>query len=446
MSLLRASYVLSALLVLSQSSFAAEWGTSGASTQIAHAVRAGDVAATRALLQHHVSLNEPLPDGSTLLAWAVESQSYEMVHLLLDHGAKASGVGDMSVAPLFLACQYGDPAILAALLDKHADLNATRPDGITPLALCAGNAPSSILERMIAAGAAVNHANEAGQTPLMWAAARGRVDNIRLLIAHGAQVNEKSAKGFTPLFFALKSHVAEAPIALLELGADPDCIARDGTSVVQLAMYQKDYAFAAQMIARGANLRAFDRNGNQLLHAAVLANQPSLVKLLLAKGADANALTGASKVKMRFEVNFKSGDYEVPPTPPLLLAAQSGYAEVMQVLVDGEANPQFRMPDGNNVVLAAAASGKLEALRLALSLVPNPNIATNDGDTPLHVLLSMGSGAELAPMMKLLAERGARTDIRNRSGRTAADIAREAETDARLAYENAFGAQRVGKL
>jgi ankyrin repeat protein len=81
-----------------------------------------------------------------------------------------------------------------------------------------------------------------------------------------------------------------------------------------------------------------------------------------------------------------------------------------------------------------------------LQLAPDPNIATKDGDTPLHVLLSAGAGIELAPMMKLLAARGARTDLKNRAGQTAADIARDAQTDAKLAYESVFGTDRVGKL
>ncbi len=34
-------------------------------------------------------------------------------------------------------------------------------------------------------------------------------------------------------------------MALLGLGADPDYVAPDGTSAVQLAMYQQDYPFAA---------------------------------------------------------------------------------------------------------------------------------------------------------------------------------------------------------
>jgi uncharacterized protein len=232
---------------------------------------------------------------------------------------------------------------------------------------------------------------------------------------------------------------------VLEAGGNPDYIAPDGTSVVQLAIYQKDYGFAARMIERGANLTAFDRNGNQLLHAAVLANQPSLVKLLLKKGADANALTGPSKVKLRFEVNFKTGDYEVPPKPPLLLAAESGLADVMRMLVDAGANTRFRTPDGTNIVLAAATSGKLAALALALQLEPDANTTTSDGQTPLHLLVGGGMGSELGAMMKLLADKGARTDIRNRAGQTPADIAKDAQTDAKAAFESTFGVRTVAR-
>jgi ankyrin repeat protein len=114
--------------------------------------------------------------------------------------------------------------------------------------------------------------------------------------------------------------------------------------------------------------------------------------------------------------------------------------------VDGGANPQFRMPDGTNVLLAAAASGKLQALQLALRLAPDANTATRTGDTALHILVSTGTGPELAPMMKLLADSGARTDLKNLAGHTAADLAEEAETDAKLAYDAAFAVQRVGKL
>ncbi|MGH8447577.1 MAG: ankyrin repeat domain-containing protein, partial [Solimonas sp.] len=280
----------------------------------------------------------------------------------------------------------------------------------------------------------------------------GRVDNIEMLLSRGAQINRRTQQGFTPLFFALKSGVPEAPLAVLEAGGDAGYVAPNGTSAVQLAMYQKDYAFAQRMIEHGADLQACDRGGNRLLHAAILADQPALVRLLLTKGADPNALTGASQVKMRFESNFRSGDYALPPKPPLQLAAERGSADLMQMLVDAGADPRFRAADGGNVVLAAAGSGRLAALALALRLDPEPNAAAANGETPLHVLLANGSGAEGAggetvAMMKLLAAQGARADIKNRVGQTAADVAGDPQFKLKPDFDAIFGKRpSVGTL
>src|SRR5690606_9627219 len=131
------------------------------------------------------------------------------------------------------------------------------------------------------------HADRSGQTALMWAAAAGRVDVIDLLISNGAQINRETEKGFTPLFFSLKSGNPQASTVLLDAGADPYHRAADGTSAVQLAMYQQAHEFVALMLERGGvDLAEFDQNGNQLLHAAVLAQDAELVKRLIASGAD----------------------------------------------------------------------------------------------------------------------------------------------------------------
>jgi uncharacterized protein len=409
-------------------------------------VRSGDHAAVRSVLAgRRVDLNRPLVDGSTLLAWAVENQDRRMVELLLTNGASADGAGNPYTAPLLVACQYGDTEILDLLISAKAKVNVARPDGIAPLALCAGSASANIVRRLLDAGAEADKVDEQGQTPLMWAAAKGRLENIRVLVERGARINRQTRKGFTPLFFALKSGEPRAAELVLEAGGNVDHVAADGTSVVQLAMYQKDYAFAARMIERGADLSASDRNGHTLMHAAVLADQPSLVNLLLAKGANPNTLTGPSRVKLRYEVNYRSDEYEVMPKPPLLLAAENGFSTVVRQLAEGGADIRYRAEDGTNVVLAAASSGKLAALEVALQLVPDPNTADARGQTPMHVLLGGDGTPDTAAMMKLLASKGARIDIKNRGGRTAADVARSAQSGPRAAFIATFG-ERTASL
>lgn len=424
--------------------------TATAAGLLADAVRSADYPRVRALLGAQADPNRLLPDGSTVLAWAVEEQDPQMVKLLLEHGAEPDRHGAAAWPTLALACRNGDAAILDLLLSAHADAKAAA-DGTPVLALCARNAPAAILARMLDAGAEVEGGDAVGQTPLMWAAAGGRLDNIALLLRHGAAVNRRTKAGFTPLFFALKSGEPRASAAVLDAGGDPDYVAPDGTTTVQMAMYQHDHVFAARMIGRGADLGALDRNGLRLLHAAVLADQPQLVKLLLAKGADPNALTGTSRVKWRYEQNFKPGDYEVAPKSALLLAAEHGFTEVMTLLAGAGADSGYRDPDGNNIVLAAATSGEPRALELALHLQPDANTTTADGRTALHLLLSNGAGAEGAgprsvAMMQILHDHGARIDLKDRAGQTAADIGEDEQFSGKTAFETIFRARTVSSL
>lgn len=394
---------------------------------LVESIRSSDYGKLKSLLDNDTDPNYRLADGSTPLTWAVETQNADMAKLLLKAGADTETSNPYT--PLIIACQHGNVDILNSLLDADADVNAPGPQSIPPLSVCAGTAPLKILKRMVKNGAVIDKADNNGQTPLMWAAANGRLDNINYLIKQGAEVNRTTANGFTPLFFAIKSGNAKAAKSVLNMGGDGNYVTPDGTSAVQLAMYQENYDFAIYLIEQGVDLNAFDRNGNQLLHAAVQAEQPALVKLLLDKGAKVNTPTGESKVKWRFESNFKTGDYKVPPKSPLLLAAEKGSVPMMQMLVEAGADTGFRSEEGNNIVLAAT-NRKPDALALALELEPDPNTANNYGQTPLHLLLGGGTDyvrtdAEMLEMFKLLAARGARADIKNSEGLTPAEIAQD---------------------
>src|SRR5665213_1086971 len=54
---------------------------------VAGAVRSGDLAALKRLIQKHADVNAPLPDGSTALSWAVDRGDAEATGLLIHAGA-----------------------------------------------------------------------------------------------------------------------------------------------------------------------------------------------------------------------------------------------------------------------------------------------------------------------------------------------------------------------
>ncbi|WP_404482212.1 ankyrin repeat domain-containing protein [Novosphingobium sp. BL-52-GroH] len=407
---------------------------------LAEAITAGDIPGATAALVAGTSPNEPLAYGESPLARAIETQEPAMVALLLAHGARPDTADAEGLTPLSLACERGSEAIVGQLLDARADVRKAGPDGSTPLAVCARYSTAGTVARMLARGAKPDALDQRGQTPLMWAASAGNLGAIADLLAAGARVERVTKERFTPLFFAIASGSGEATRALIDAGANAAHRGPENTSALQLALYQKNWRAAELLAVRGnVDFAERDRNGQQPLHAAAAGGDEALVALLLAHGADANGLTGPSRIKWVTEANFGMPPAPVPPTPPLLIAAQAGQVAVMKRLVAGGANPAFVADNGVNVVLAAASGRSVAALEEALALAPDANVADDKGNTPLHLVLGGPMHGQLAPMLRVLAARGARPDVANGKGTTPAQIAEGGLATVKAVYDQVFG-------
>src|SRR5579862_245012 len=116
MSLASAALLLTSTVVFSQTNLG-----------IIQAVRDQDFATVRRLLQKHVDLNAPGPDGVTALHWAAQLNDVPAAQMLLRAGARANIANDYGVTPLWLACLNGSSPMTSELLRAHANANATLP-------------------------------------------------------------------------------------------------------------------------------------------------------------------------------------------------------------------------------------------------------------------------------------------------------------------------------
>lgn len=293
-------------------------------------------------LSSKIDVNRLLPDNSSLLAWAVETQDPKLVRLLLTKGADTRTPNGNRFTPLIQACRYGNSEIINALLDHEADPNSAIEDATSAFQLCAGSASTEDLARMVRQGANINAENNYGQTALMWSANFGKVKNLNYLINIGAAINHQTKEGYSPLFFAIKSHNLEVVKAAISQGADLFATTQDGTTAAQLAVYTKNHEFltwfASELNALMTPdaikkvLTAFDRDGHQLLHAAVKANQPKLVSKLLELGASSSTVSEPSKLSWRYEANFKTEDYYPPQLTPIEIAKQQDLKAIVSML------------------------------------------------------------------------------------------------------------------
>jgi ankyrin repeat protein len=419
--------------------------------RLLEAVKTDDHDAIRSLLAAHADVNAPLPDKSTVLAWAVDRQDEQSVRLLLDAGAKPD-VSDVDGAvPLTLACELGDPLIVDALVKAGADAHAVRPDGITALALCSGRSTPEALGALVDKGADVNATDAEGQTALMRAAFAGKTDNITFLVSHGANVNATEQKGFTPLFFALRSKVPGAPMALLNAGADIKAALPDGTSVVAAAVDNGNIAFAVAVVSRGTDLTERDAQGRQLIHVAAASGSADLVKMVLSKGVDANAMSQPPSAPPPAPVQVAAlvaggpklarADGTRPPAPPaiakppLVFAAEAGSAPAMKALVDAGAKVSIKAQDGTTVALAAAGSGNLDAVKYALQLDSDLTYIGPNHRSIMHYAIANKNPDLAIPVLQYLADKGAKLDEKNDKGDTPGDfINRGGQQDIRIFY------------
>ena len=85
-------------------------GIAGASdVRVVQAVRDGDAAAVRSLLERKADVNAPEVDGTTALHWAVRADDAETVARLIRAGAKANAANRYGVTPLSIAVGIGNP-------------------------------------------------------------------------------------------------------------------------------------------------------------------------------------------------------------------------------------------------------------------------------------------------------------------------------------------------
>jgi ankyrin repeat protein len=424
----------------------------GAQVAIVDAIKAGDAARVRALIDTRADVNAAQPDGTTPLHWAVDRDRSDIVQMLIRAGANVKAANRYGATALWLAALNGNAKTIAILLEAGADARSANGDGETALMVAARTGRVDAVNALLSRGADPN-AKEGwrGQTALMWAAAEGHAAAIDTLVASGADPKARSNAGFTALLFGAREGRIAAVAALLEAGADmneslpvrrrgpqaqnqPPPLPEVGLNAFLLAAANGHYELAAWLLDRGADPNAAPQ-GYTALHqvswvrkAGVAgSNNPApegsgsmdsltFVRKLAAKGAQLNA-----RVTRRPSMGVTTLN-SIGATP-FLLAARTADAPLMKLLAELGADPLLTNEDGSTPLMVAAGLGTnapgedpgtepevLEAVKLALELGNDLNAVDKNGETAMH-----GAAYKHVPsVVRYLAERGARMDVWNR--------------------------------
>lgn len=440
-------------------------------TRLIEAVKSGNVESVRALTKNRALLNTPEADGTTALAWAVRADDLPIVQALLAAGADAKASNRYGITPLELAATNGNPATTAALLKAGADASVVKAGGQTILMAAARTGNPEVVRMLLDHGGADVNARESsyGETALMWAASENRAAAAKLLIEHGADVNARSTKmeydkdrfglegvitvlphGYwTPLMYAARQGSSAAARVLAESGAGLNLTDPDGTSALIVAIINGHFDTAALLLSKGADPNLPDSTGMAPLYATVDMNtlgevygRPAqhqtsgdtsgldLMRLLLKARANPNARL---KTAALYRAHTPGEPALGEGATPLMRAAKNGDAAAMRLLLEYGADPELATRNHTTALMMAAGLGRglgvfakdyateaqmVEGVKVLLDRHVNVNAQNDAGQTALHFAVLSSDET-----VKLLAQNGARLDVKDKQGKTPLDFA-----------------------
>ena len=289
----------------------------------------------------------------------------------------------MAAAPCASAADTAACDTLASQFEaRKATLEA--PQVSAALFASADSGCDALATRLLDSGASVAARDRMGGTALTHAARGGHEPVVQLLLARGAEINLRTVEGATPLFVAAEQNRLGTARILVEHGADVNVPGRAGVTPLSAAAYNGNLELVDLLLAHRADPSVRDLSGKvPIVYAAARGFAP-IVTRLLAAGADVNAAYGSDLT---------------------LLMWAAGYAD--------------DVPVDDGVALVGVLLDKGAAL----------DAQDDRGRTALMTAAELGHGE----VVDLLVRRGARTDMRDKAGKSAADLTSSTEIRSKLA-------------
>jgi ankyrin repeat protein len=306
------------------------------------------------------------------MTWSQRVAATEAPALLHPGGGPPDGGVSSSLPAVVLAAHLGKPDCLALLLRRcRPDLDVTHgKKRLTPLAWAAHKGYFRCSALLIEHGANTAAKCGEGLTALHLAASGGgHLSICKLLLDRNAPVNARSSKKQTPLCLATQKGYSRLVRVLLEHGADFNNEDEGKFTPLHIAASNGFTESADELIKAGSRIDCKTRTGITPLHYAVQGGHTGVVKLLVAAGAKVNC-------------TWK---------PLLIIAADDGNREVVQILLDALAAIDCR----------ANIKAKLDK-----------DTEIHDKLTPLHLASSKGH----KDVVELLLRRGAAVDATTEKG------------------------------
>ncbi|KAM8881222.1 ankyrin repeat and SAM domain-containing protein 6 isoform 1-T1 [Synchiropus picturatus] len=347
-------------------------------------------------------------EGNTGLQFASASGHENLVRFLLRKGASVDSRNNYGWTPLMQAARFGHLTVAHLLLENGAEINGRNRLGASVLTMAARGGHTHVLKLLLEAGAFVDdydHLSVAADaisngntnnscsapgfgtedgcagggvqdfmdiTALMVASQHGSEASVRLLLEWGSDLRySQKTTGWGPLMLATLSGKASVAQQLVERGADPDQVNVLSKTAFELAMQlkQRDIKAYLDPITTVRPQTDDERRRPDVFSALKLGNSQLVKEILEEDPAQVNTSNqeGAS---------------------PLMMAAVSGQLEVVQLMV--EKNAEIDKQDavhGWTALMQATYHGNKDIVKYFLSQGADVNLRAKNGYTAFDLVM-----------------------------------------------------------
>ena len=446
--------------------------TEEAELPLFEAVSEGNLKALRKLIKGGASIDDALPDGTTLLMVAVQNGHDSIVKELITLGVDVNQRQSESFTALIFATFQGNENIVKLLLANGADINMGHSlpssqgasGGQTALTVASGRKNLSMCKLLIKLGADINVVTESGYSALMWSlagtddgacakqllqagadpdpdavpavsfatltsplvlsATNGATDIVKELIRRKVRLDKPDGDGCTALKRAANSGHVDVVAALVKAGASVNVADHDGWTALMNAAGHGQLEICRILIKAGADVKAVANSGVTALSQATGTR---------ADGRALNALKDLKRVLGQEDDDEGDGDAE-----PNDLATDS--FKLVRILLKDGANPNVKR-DGKPLLEHAMKDGDEDLVKLlkehgANAAEPETDLDHDEteeedeselehehvSDEKGEALLDAVLDCSVKPIAAILDD-GANIDYVNAAGKTALTVA-----------------------